>query len=112
MLVEAEFTGYQTVEGVRFPSKLLHKQGGLGIFELNVAKWIPNTTTAIPAAQAAGGRGAGGGAPGGGAGRGGAAAAPAAAAEVGPGVFVLDGAYQAVAVAFNDYSVVIDGMQN
>jgi glyoxylase-like metal-dependent hydrolase (beta-lactamase superfamily II) len=29
-----------------------------------------------------------------------------------PGVFVLDGAYQAVAVAFNDYAVIIDGMQN
>jgi len=114
MLVEVEFSGYQSVDGVRFPSRILHRQGGLGIFELNVAKWVPNTTTAIAPAQAAGGRGAGGGAPAGGGGRGAgaAAAAPAAPAEIGPGVFVLDGAYQAVAVAFNDYSVVIDGMQN
>jgi glyoxylase-like metal-dependent hydrolase (beta-lactamase superfamily II) len=32
--------------------------------------------------------------------------------QLAPGVFVLDGAYQAVAVAFNDYSLIIDGMQN
>jgi glyoxylase-like metal-dependent hydrolase (beta-lactamase superfamily II) len=114
MLVEAEFSGYRNFDGVQFPGRILHKQGGLAIFELAIDKVVPNTTaSAVPPAQAAGGRGggaAGGG--GGGAGRGGAAPAPAAPAEIGPGVFVLDGAYQAVAVAFNDYSVVIDGMQN
>jgi glyoxylase-like metal-dependent hydrolase (beta-lactamase superfamily II) len=113
MLVEAEFSGYRAFDGMQFPSRILHKQGGLGIFELNVERAVPNSTaaTAAPAAPAAAGQ------------RGGAAAAPAAPAapaaappapftELGPGVFVLNGAYQAVAVAFNDYSVVIDGMQN
>jgi glyoxylase-like metal-dependent hydrolase (beta-lactamase superfamily II) len=106
MLVEAEFSGYRAVDGLRFPGRILHKQGGLGILELTVDKVVPNATATATPAQPAGGRG---GAGGGGAG---AAPAPAAAIEMAPGVFVLDGAYQAVAVAFNDYSLVIDGMQN
>ena len=115
MLVEAEFSGYRNFEGLRFPGRIYHKQGGLGIFELNVDKVTPNSTTSTAPPQAAGRGGAGAGAAGGGGGgRGGAAAAPPAATstELAPGVFVLDGAYQAVAVGFNDYSVVIDGMQN
>ena len=114
MLVEAEFSNYRNFEGLRFPGHILHKQGGLGILELTIDKVVPNKTAATAADPAAGGRGAGG--AGGGGGRGaGAAPAPAAVpapVEMAPGVFVLDGAYQAVAVAFNDYSVVIDGMQN
>jgi glyoxylase-like metal-dependent hydrolase (beta-lactamase superfamily II) len=125
MLVEAEFSGYRTFDGLQFPARILHKQGGLAIFELNVDKVVPNSTAATAPPQAAGQRGggaAGGGAAAGGGGaaggnRGAAPAAPAAAApapftELAPGVFVLNGAYQAVAVAFNDYSIVIDGMQN
>lgn len=123
MLVEAEFSNYRSFDGLRFPGRILQKQGGLGILELTIDKVVPNTAASAAAAPAAGGRGGGGAAPaagggaGGGAGRGGgaapaAAAAPPAAVEMAPGVFVLDGAYQAVAVAFNDYSVVIDGMQN
>jgi len=116
MLVEAEFSGYRSFEGLRFPGRILHKQGGLGILELTIDKVVVNPAPAAPAPQAAGGRGgaaggAGGGA-GGGRGAGAAPAAPVAPVEMAPGVFVLDGAYQAVAVAFNDYSVVIDGMQN
>jgi glyoxylase-like metal-dependent hydrolase (beta-lactamase superfamily II) len=110
MLVEAEFSGYRNFDGLRFPARILQKQGGLGIFELAIDKVVPNSTASTAPPQAAGPRG-------GGAGGGGRGAAPAAAptpplVEMGPGVFVLDGAYQAVAVAFNDYSVVIDGMQN
>jgi glyoxylase-like metal-dependent hydrolase (beta-lactamase superfamily II) len=116
MLVEAEFSGYRNFDGLRFPGRILHKQGGLGILELTIDKVVPNATAAAAAPAAAGGRGGGGGAGGAGGGRG-AGAAPAGAAapapvEMAPGVFVLDGAYQAVAVAFNDYSIVIDGMQN
>jgi glyoxylase-like metal-dependent hydrolase (beta-lactamase superfamily II) len=112
MLVEAEFSGYRNFDGLRFPGRIFHKQGGLGIFELNVDKVVPNSTAGTAPPQAAGQRGGAGG--GGGGGRG---AAPAAApvspyTELAPGVFVFDGAYQAVAVAFNDFSVVIDGMQN
>jgi glyoxylase-like metal-dependent hydrolase (beta-lactamase superfamily II) len=116
MLVEAEFSNYRSFEGLRFPARIYHKQGGLGILELNIDKVAANPPADAAAAPAAGGRGAGGPGGGGGGARG-AGAAPAAAAtpgpvEMAPGVFVLDGAYQAVAVAFNDYSVVIDGMQN
>jgi glyoxylase-like metal-dependent hydrolase (beta-lactamase superfamily II) len=113
MLVEAEFSGYRNFDGLRFPARILHKQGGLGIFELAVDKVVPNTTASTAPPQAAGGRGGAGGGGGGGGGRG-AAPAPTSPplAEIAPGVFVLDGGYQAVAVAFNDYSIVIDGMQN
>ena len=103
MLFEAEFTGYRSFDGLKFPARILHKQGGLGIFELNVDKVVPNSTASAAAPPAGGQRG--GGAP--------PAAAPAPSfTELSPGVFVMDGGYQAVAVAFNDYSVVIDGMQN
>jgi glyoxylase-like metal-dependent hydrolase (beta-lactamase superfamily II) len=116
MLFEAEFTGYRNFDGLRFPGRILHKQGGLGIFELTVDKVVPNSTASTAPPQTAGQRGAGGAgaAAGGGGGRGAAPAASPASpfTELAPGVFVFDGAYQAVAVAFNDYSVVIDGMQN
>jgi glyoxylase-like metal-dependent hydrolase (beta-lactamase superfamily II) len=107
MLVEAEFAGYRDFNGLRFPARILHKQGGLGIFELTVDKVTPNSTASAAPPQAAGqrgGAGGGGGAP--------AAAATPSFMQMAPGVFVMDGGYQAVAVAFNDYSVVIDGMQN
>jgi hypothetical protein len=108
MLVEAEFSGYRNFDGLRFPERILHKQGGLAIFELIVDRVVPNTTASTAPPQAAGGRGGQGGG-----GVGVPAPVPAAAVvEMAPGVFVLDGAYQAVAVAFNHYSVVIDGMQN
>jgi glyoxylase-like metal-dependent hydrolase (beta-lactamase superfamily II) len=110
MLVEAEFTGYRNFDGLRFPGRILHKQGGLAIFELIVDRVIPNSTASAAPAQAAGQRGAAAGA--GGRGAGPVAAPVAPFTELAPGVFVLDGGYQAVAVAFNDYSVVIDGMQN
>jgi glyoxylase-like metal-dependent hydrolase (beta-lactamase superfamily II) len=111
MLVEAEFSGYRDFDGVRFPGRILHKQGGLGIFELTVDKVIPNSTASTAPPPPAGQRG--GAAPAADGGARGAAPAPApAVTELAPGVFVFDGAYQAVAVAFNDYSVVIDGMQN
>jgi glyoxylase-like metal-dependent hydrolase (beta-lactamase superfamily II) len=113
MLVEAEFSGYRNFNGLQFPTRILHRQGGLGLFELTVDNVVPNSTAGPPAPAAAGPRGGQG--AGGGAGRGAAPAATAPAVpftEMAPGVFVLDGAYQAVAVAFNDYSVVIDGMQN
>jgi len=107
MLFEAEFTGYRSFDGLRFPTRILHKQGGLGIFELTVDKVIPNSTASATPPQAAGQRGGGGG------GGGAPAVAPATPIkELAPGVFVMDGAYQAVAVAFNDYAVVIDGMQS
>jgi len=109
MLVEAEFTGYRNFDGLRFPGHILHKQGGLAIFELNVDKVVPNSTASTAPPQAAGQRGGGGGGAGG---PGAAAAAAPQFTEFSPGVFVLDGAYQGVAVAFNDYSVVIDSMQN
>lgn len=107
MLVEAQFSDYRNFGGLRFPAHILQKQGGLGILELTIDKVVANPAATAAPVQPAGG--------GGGRGAGGAPAAPAAAAapvELAPGVFVFDGAYQAVAVAFNDYSIVIDGMQN
>src|SRR5262245_12377458 len=71
MLVEAEFSGYRNFEGLRFPGRILHRQGGLGIFELTVDKVVANPAAAAAPQQAAAGRGGAGG------GRG-AGAAPAA----------------------------------
>ncbi|MDY6982247.1 MAG: hypothetical protein SV422_04095, partial [Pseudomonadota bacterium] len=105
MLVEAEFSDYRDYDGVKFPARLVHKQGGFAVLELDVVDVTPNTTASAeaPVRQSAGG-------PGGAAGQ--APAMPTGVVEVGPGIFVSHGAYQSVFVEFDGYSVVIDGLQN
>lgn len=105
MLVEAEFTDYRDFNGVKFPGRLVHKQGGFAVLDLVIDGVTPNTTaSAEAAARPAGGPGGGGGAQ--------APALPTGVAEVAPGIFVSHGAYQSVFVEFDGYSVVIDGLQS
>ncbi|MEY4640645.1 MAG: hypothetical protein RLZZ227_639 [Pseudomonadota bacterium] len=104
MLVEAEFSDYRDFNGVMFPARLVHKQGGNAILDLSIDSVTPNTTASAeaPARPAA--------ATGAGAAQG--AAPLTGVVEVGPGIFVSHGAYQGVFVEFDGYSVVIDGLQN
>jgi glyoxylase-like metal-dependent hydrolase (beta-lactamase superfamily II) len=106
MLVEAEFSGWRDFNGLLFPASLVHKQGGFAVLDLRVSDVIPNTTASAqpPARQ--------GGAPGGGGGGNAQPALPEGLAEVGPGIYVSHGAYQAVIVAMEEAVVVIDGLQS
>ncbi len=98
MEVEAGFEDYRSFDGVVFPATLRVNQGGLTQLELSIESVTANV--APPAISP--GRGFGGG-PGGG---------EAAYTRIGDGIFAMLGAYQAVAVEFDAFSVVIDGMQN
>lgn len=108
MLVEAEFSEYRDFAGVKFPARLVHKQGGFAVLDLTIDDVTPNTTASAEAPARPGG-GPGGG---GGGGISQAPAMPTGVVEVGPGIFVSHGAYQGVFVEFDGYSVVIDGLQN
>ena len=103
MPVEAEFGEYRDFDGVKFPTRLVHRQGGFAVLDLNVDKVTPNTSASAeaPVRQGAGPGSAAQG-----------AAMPTGVVEVGPGIFVSYGAYQGVFVEFDGYSVIIDGLQN
>ena len=104
MLFEAVYSDYKDFGGVKFPMKIVQRQGGYPILDLTVSDVKPNG--AVPILPAAPGRG---GAPGG--------AAPAAAAgtpteKLGDGVYLILGGYASVAVDFKDGIVVIEGPQS
>jgi glyoxylase-like metal-dependent hydrolase (beta-lactamase superfamily II) len=102
MAVEAEFGDYREFGSLRYPESLVYKQGGRTTLDLTFDAVVPNTDaeTSVPAGPAR----AGGGAQ--------AAADERPYVELGDGAFVMLGAYQGVAVEFDDFSVVIDGLQN
>ena len=103
MLFESSYSNYRDFNGVKFPMKIVQKQGDYPIFDLTVSDVKVNAPVAITAPQGRGGPPAG--------------AAPAAAAGVpteklADGVFLILGGYAAVAVDFKDYIVVIEGPQS
>ncbi|MBI3493453.1 MAG: hypothetical protein HY047_16980 [Acidobacteria bacterium] len=65
MLFEAIYSDYKDFGGVKFPMKIVQKQGGYRIFDLTVNDVKPNAPVSIQAAQGRGGAGAAGGAGGG-----------------------------------------------
>jgi glyoxylase-like metal-dependent hydrolase (beta-lactamase superfamily II)/catechol 2,3-dioxygenase-like lactoylglutathione lyase family enzyme len=98
MEVLAEFGDYRDFGALWFPATLSVKEGGSPTFYLAVESAVPSTQAVqndLPRRNGA---------------------APAAVAplfsEIGPGVFVFYGGYQSVAVTFDDYAVVIDGLQS
>ena len=109
MKVEARFADYRDFGGIRFPASLVYSQGGFTTLNLAVNHVVANTqASASPPprpASASPPAGARAGGP------------PAASAEppyyeIADGIFVFSGAYQGVAVEFQDFSVLIDGMQS
>src|SRR5262247_4190146 len=98
MLFDSTYTDYKDFNGVKFPSKIVQKQGDYPILDLTITDVKPNIAANIqqPAAQAP-------------------PAAPAATAtseKLGDGVFLILGGYAALAVDFKDYIVVIEGPQS
>ena len=102
MLFEASYSNYRDFNGVKFPMKIVQKQGDYPIFDLTVNDVKVNAPVTITAPQGRGGPPAG-------------AAAAAAAVpteKLADGVFLILGGYAAVAVDFKDYIVVIEGPQS
>src|SRR5262245_56391625 len=98
MLFDSTYSGYKDFNGVKFPTKIVQKQGDYPILDLTITDVKPNIAANIqqPAAQAP-------------------PAAPAAtptSEKLGDGVFLILGGYAALAVDFKDYIVVIEGPQS
>ena len=105
-LFEALYSDYKDVGGVKFPMKIVQRQGGFPIFDLNVTEVKPNAAVSIQAPQGRGG------APAGTTPAGGAAAAPVPTEKLADGIYLILGGYASVAVDFKDYIVVIEGPQS
>ncbi len=103
-LFEAVYSDYKDFGGVKFPTRIVQKQGGYPSLDLTVSDVKPNASVSIQPQQ---GRGAapGGAAPGG--------PAPAGGSEkLADGVYLIRGGYASVAVDFKDYIVIIEGPQS
>jgi glyoxylase-like metal-dependent hydrolase (beta-lactamase superfamily II) len=107
MLFEAVYSDYKDFGGVKFPTRIVQRQGGHPTFDLTVGDVRPNAPVSIqPAPGRSGAPAAGGGAPG---------AAPASgtpSVKLADGVHLILGGYASVAVDFKDYIVVIEGPQS
>jgi glyoxylase-like metal-dependent hydrolase (beta-lactamase superfamily II) len=106
MVVTADFGPYQRSAGVAFPTTLRIEQGGFATLQLQITGVVPNTTASseAPPRPATGVAATfGGGTP---------AAAGEALTPVTAGIWVSNGAYQAVIVEMERAIVVIDGLQN
>jgi glyoxylase-like metal-dependent hydrolase (beta-lactamase superfamily II) len=96
MLFDATYSDYKDFGGVKFPTKIVQKQGDWPILDLTITDVKPNVAVNIqaPAAQAP------------------AAVAAATSEKLGDGVYLILGGYAALAVDFKDYIVVIEGPQS
>ena len=100
MLFDATYSGYKDFGGVKFPTKIVQKQGDYPILDLTITDVKPNAPVTIQAAAPARGGGGGG------------AAATPAPEKLGDGVYLILGGYAALAVDFKDYIVVVEGPQS
>jgi glyoxylase-like metal-dependent hydrolase (beta-lactamase superfamily II) len=104
MPFEALYSDYKDFGGVKFPMKIVQKQGGYPILDLTVTDVKPNAAVTIQVPQ----------------GRGGAPAAPppptsggaVPSEKLADGVYLILGGYASVAVDFKDYIVSIEGPQS
>jgi glyoxylase-like metal-dependent hydrolase (beta-lactamase superfamily II) len=102
-LLETTYADYKDFNGVKFPTKIVQKQGGYPILELTVADVKPNVAANIQAPQGRGQRGGEGG---------GGGAQPATSMKLAEGVYAILPAYAALAVDFKDYIVVFEAPQS
>jgi glyoxylase-like metal-dependent hydrolase (beta-lactamase superfamily II) len=114
--VEFEYTGYQAMNGVQVPARIVQKQAGLTTFEATITAATPNPSnlaellTVPPPPGRAGGAGAPAAAP---------APAPQAAANAAPpvdklgeGVFRIGGNYTSLAIDMGDHILVVESGQS
>ena len=113
LLVEFEYSSYQSLNGVQVPARIVQRQAGMQTFDASIASATPNPpnlaellTPPPPAAPAAGAPAA-------------PAAAPPAPApssppveKIGEGVFKIGGNYTSLAVDMGDHVLVVESGQN
>jgi glyoxylase-like metal-dependent hydrolase (beta-lactamase superfamily II) len=109
MPFEAVYSDYKDFGGVKFPGKIVQKQGGHPILDLDIVSVRPNVAVSIQAPQ-----GRGGGAPAAAAApaRGGAQTPAVPTEKLGDGVYLILGGYACLAIEFKDHIVVIEGPQS
>ncbi len=116
MHVEATYSEYKDIGSLKVPGRIVQKRGGFVFFDVTVAdaRANPENLTALlagPAPPAGRGGGAPGGAAAGGRAGGPAAEPPPPSTKLADGVYRINGAYNALAVEFEDYIVVVEGGQ-
>jgi glyoxylase-like metal-dependent hydrolase (beta-lactamase superfamily II) len=101
LLVEFEYSGYQNMNGVQVPTRVMQRQAGLQTFDATIESATGNPTTLAELLAPA---------PTGG------AAAPAAAQppveRIGGGVFKIGGNYTSLAVDMGDHVLVVESGQS
>jgi glyoxylase-like metal-dependent hydrolase (beta-lactamase superfamily II) len=97
MLFDATYSNYKDFGGVKFPTRIVQRQGDYPILDLTITDVKPNVAVNIqpPAAPAGGG-----------------AAQTATSEKLSDGVYLILGGYAAIALNFKDYIVVIEGPQS
>lgn len=98
MDVTMDFGDYHTFNDLRFPETLIMSQGGYPTLSLTIDRVAPHNEPVSGSVQRFPAQSEDHGGP--------------AYEEIGPGIFAFHGGYQSVAVEFNDFSVVIDGLQS
>src|SRR6185295_11494266 len=114
MHVETLYSDYKTFGSLKVPTTIVQKRGGFTFFMVTVedAKANPpDLAQLLQPPPPPAGRGPAPGAPPGG-GRGGAAESGPASTKLADGVYKINGAYNALAVEFRDYLVVVEGPQS
>ena len=96
MLVEAVYTGYRDYNGVKFPTRIVERQGGHPTLDINISSVQPNgaSTLAVQANPPAGEGGA------------------AKSERLGDGIWVITAGLNSVLVEFADHLVVIEALGN
>ena len=112
MHVEVTYSNYKNFGGLEVPTKIVQKRGGFTFFETTIAdaKANPSDLTALLAAPARGG--GPGGAPGAPPAGGAPAAAQIGSTKLAEGLYLIEAPYNALAVEFKDYIVVVEAGQS
>jgi glyoxylase-like metal-dependent hydrolase (beta-lactamase superfamily II) len=105
LLVEFEYAGYQNMNGVQVPTRVLQRQAGLQTFDATIESATPNPPTLAELLAPA---------PSGGAPAPAAAQPPAAppVERIGDGVFKIGGNYTSLAVDMGDHVLVVESGQS
>jgi glyoxylase-like metal-dependent hydrolase (beta-lactamase superfamily II) len=90
--VEAVYTGYKDFGGLKFPTKMVRKQGGYPVLDLTVTDVKPNAPANIQAPAGGGGQ-----------------PPVTTSRQLGDGVYLILGGYASIAVDFKDYIVILEG---
>ena len=107
MSFEAVYTDYKDFGGVKFPTRIVQRQGGHPVFDLTVSDVKPNAAVAIQPPQGRGGAPAGSGGA-----AGGAQANATPSEKLADGVYLILGGYASVAVEFKDHLAIVESGQS